>query len=77
MKIHEFIIALHDADTAQKGIKAANRKHDPKNFREEDYSDIFGFEIMAYDADDEKWRPVTGFVFDNENDQIILHTDEL
>ena len=39
------------------------------------HDDIREFEVQAYDADDEKWRPVTGITVSPQRKTILIHTD--
>ena len=39
------------------------------------HSDIREFDVQAYDADDERWRDVTGITVSPHRKTIIIHTD--
>ena len=39
--------------------------------------DIREFDVMAYDADDERWREVTGITVLTKPKTITIHTDVL
>lgn len=41
------------------------------------HEDIREFEVQAYDADDERWREVTGITVSPQRKTILIHTDEL
>lgn len=40
-------------------------------------ADIREFDVQAYDAEDERWREVTGIVVSPQKRTILIHTDEL
>lgn len=39
--------------------------------------DVGEFEVVAWDADDAKMRPVTGLIWSHQRKQITMQTDEL
>lgn len=39
------------------------------------HADIREFEVMAYDADDERWREVTGVTVSPQKKTILIYTD--
>ena len=41
------------------------------------HADIREFTVQAYDADDERWRDVTGVSVSPQKQTILIHTDEL
>lgn len=41
------------------------------------HDDIREFDVQAYDADDERWRDVTGITVSPQKKTILIHTDGL
>lgn len=41
------------------------------------HADIREFDIQAYDAEDERWRDVTGVIVSPHRKTVVIHTDDI